>query len=211
MKPATIDIDGQIDLIDRQDMVEPAAADRARQSRLADVMIVLERERVALEQALLARLSTTALSQEIDSLVLELDAAAPKFHIAVYSISAANAGGDVMSIANCALLEGEVAAEVCALIEQRAAHSPTPRWQPIVTAKCRRTAPACTTTAPVTPVRAAAEPATEEISAATSAPTAPADAARRSPRKSIWLHMLFWLLALVILATAYLYVTHTGS
>lgn len=208
MEPATIDIDGHIDLIDRQQSEPLAEADRARQSRLADVMIVLERERAALEQDLLVRLAP-AMSQGIDTLALDLDATQPRFHVAIQPALIDDATARDLTAEQRATLESETADAVYGLIEQRAAQTPTPRWQPVVSATYRGPAsePApLPVQAEITPTQPMMPPQAAAPQAATPAKTA---GTRRTP--SIWLHMLFWLLALVLLGTAYLYLTQSGG
>ena len=179
LEPVSIDVDGQIDLIDLVDHDESnehvrADSDRVRKSRLADVMIVMERERIVLEEALRARLAANALTNDLADLTLQLDENEPQFRVTIEPTIVADATVSKLLPDQREALETEIAAEVCALIEQRAVNSQTPRWQPRVTATYRTAAPA-------------------------------ADAARQSRLKSVWLQILFWLLASLILATAYLF------
>ena len=204
MEPATIEFDGHIDLIDRQETDQTTDADRARQSRLADVMIVLERERVSLEQALHVRLAG-AVAHGIDSLALELDATAPKFHVAIQPTPVDHAW--CMTPDQRSAFEGEIADEVRALIEQRAARSPTTRWQPVVTATWRSAASAEApgSTLQETVVTDGATPPSAPAPTSMTPNRAAPDAAPRSRMQSIWLYLLFWLLALMVVGTAALY------
>ncbi len=179
LEPVSIDVDGQIDLIDLVDHDESTEqvridTDRARKSRLADVMIVMERERIVLEEALHARLTANARTKELADLTLHLDENEPQFRVTIEPTMVADAPASELLPDQREALETEIATAVCALIEQRAVNSQTPRWQPRVTATYRTAAP-------------------------------DAAAARRSRLTSVWLQILFWLLASLILATAYLF------
>jgi hypothetical protein len=83
--PDTIDVDGQIQLIDCDQQGQDAGpeADRVRQSRLNDVMIMVERERDALEAALAARLQRTTWPDGFAKLALTIDEQTPEFHIRI--------------------------------------------------------------------------------------------------------------------------------
>lgn len=174
----SIAVDGAIDLVDiaAPGDFAPATdgdAERARRSRLADVMIVLERERDDLEARLRARLEQEVLVDGIAEFALHLDDTAPQFSVELRPTANDEGATGALSRDQRARLEGEIAAGVRALIEQRSAPSQAPRWQPQVVAVYR-----------------------------TAAPEPPA---HRAPHKSVWLHILFWLLACMVLATAYLF------
>ena len=212
MEPATINLDGHIDLIDRQEADQLADDDRARQSRLADVMIVLERERAALEQTLRARLAETV-TPRIAALELELDAAAPKFHIAIHPTEEGGDGVAGLTPEQCSAFEGEIADAVRALIVERAARSPSPRWQPVVTATLRGALPTGTSSS-ISREGAAADnttPSSAPTQSAVSANRAATAAAPRPRARSIWLHLLFWLLALMVVGTAVLIWLRAGG
>jgi hypothetical protein len=83
--PDTIDVDAQIQLIDCDQQGQDAGpeADRVRQSRLNDVMIMVERERDALEAALAARLQRTTWPDGFAKLALTIVEQTPEFHIRI--------------------------------------------------------------------------------------------------------------------------------
>ena len=179
MTSVLIDVDGRIDLTDLAEAGDgpgrsQADTDRIRSSRLADVMIVMERGREALEESLRARLTERIFPDGLAHLALELDEAEPCFAVRIEPVFPPESQQSEISANQRASLETETATEVAAWIEQRAVRSATPRWQPKVTATVR-----------------SAEEAGEK--------------ARQERLKSVWLRILFWLLASVILATVYLY------
>lgn len=178
MTAGIIAVDGAIDLIDLADPDHATSAtgrdaDRARRSRLADVMIVLEREREDLEARLRARMEQELLTDGIAEFALHLDDGAPHFSVELRPIIGDDATAGPLTRDQRTQLESEIAAGVRELIEQRSVPSEAPRWQPQVAAVYR----------------------TE----------APSTAARPARHNSVWLHILFWVLACMILATAYLY------
>ena len=179
MTSVSINVDGQIDLTDLADpgdLPEHARADgdRVRTSRLADVMIVMERDRAALEETLRAGLAERVLPEGVAHLALQLDDAAPRFSVVIEPVVAPDVPLTELPADQRTQLEREIATGVAAWIAQRAVSSPTPRWQPQVTATIQTAVDA-------------------------------ADSARQGRLKSVWLRILFWLLACMILATAYLY------
>ena len=142
MTSVSIDVDGKIDLTDLAEAVDVpgrsrADTDRIRNSRLADVMIVMERGRDALEESLRARLTERVLPDGLTHLTLELDDAAPRFAISLEPVFPPESLQIDISASQRALLETEIANEVAAWIEQRAMRSPTPRWQPQIKATVR--------------------------------------------------------------------------
>lgn len=178
MTAAIIAVDGAIDLIDLADPDQATSAaggdaDKARRSRLADVMIVLERERDDLEARLRTRLEQAVLADGIAEFALHLDDSEPHFSVELRPVAGDDPDTPAVSRDQRAMLEGEIAAEVRELIEQRSVPSDAPRWQPQVVAVYRMPAPDAT--------------------------------AKRERLKSVWLHILFWLLACMVLATAYLH------
>jgi hypothetical protein len=198
---ATIVIDGEIVLVDCQDGESSPDAERARLSRLADVMIVLEREQAALEGALRERLGGVQLG-------LELDETAPRFKVTIepapgddhHDDATLTPPGEISS------LTSEIEVEIRGLIERRAVSSTTPRWRPQVIAK-RRGAPQSVAG---DAREISAEPVAQEPGGkvAAEAPD-PGEAedpevARQRRLKSFWLLMLFWLLAAVVLGTTFL-------
>lgn len=179
MPSVSIYVDGKIDLTDLADTGEVsestrATADRVRNSRLADVMIVVERGRDALAEALQASLAERALPAGVEHLALELDDTEPCFTVTIEPVASPEAPQTELSADQRVLLESEIAAKVAAWIEQRATRAQTPRWQPNVTATMRSSAEA-------------------------------AESPEQGRLKSVWLRILFWLLAAMILATVYLY------
>jgi hypothetical protein len=171
--PVTIDVDGQIQLIDC-DQPEPGRADEAdrlRQSRLNDVMIMVEGNQHALETALAARLQRTALPEGFAGLSLSIDEKLPEFHIQI-----TGRPDQTIQIPDTKpereAFETEIATEILSAIQNRTASTKRARWRPSVTATLR------------------------------SASGAPASSERVH---SVWFKALLWLLASMILATAYLY------
>jgi hypothetical protein len=138
LQPAVITIDGQIDLVDQLPAPhqDSTGADRARLSRLNDVMIVLERERATVEEALQARFADAVLTGGVESLTVSLDERAPKFSIAIHPSIEADTTLE-LTAGQRVVLETEATAEIVATIQKHAAYSEQPRWQPSVTALYR--------------------------------------------------------------------------
>ena len=143
MEPVSIDVDGSIELIDREQIADTdsSAADRSRRSRLNDVMIVLEREHAGLEQLLRERVTRTVMPHGLEKLAVSFDENAPRFHVAIQPTFVVGEDEE-LSPARRAALETEIAAEVLSTIQQRTAKSENPRWQPTVTATYRTVTPA---------------------------------------------------------------------
>ena len=153
MEPAVITIDGQIDLIDQQSPSheDSSGVGRARLSRLNDVMIVLERERSAVEGDLTERLTGAVLTGGIESLTLNLDEQTPKFSIAIQLSSEIETARPITTAQRRAL-EMATTAEIVATIQKHASYAEKPRWQPNVTAVCRSAVPGTAKQARVTSI-----------------------------------------------------------
>ena len=139
MESAVIIIDGQIELVEQMSTPnqDRSSADRARSSRLNDVMIVLERERATLERGLSERLIAAVSTRNIESLSLSLDEQAPKFSIQMRPATDTEAVQE-LTASERTTLEAETAAEIIATIQKHAAYGQEPRWQPSLTVVCRR-------------------------------------------------------------------------
>ena len=212
------EMDGRIDLVDlRRPLAEAAPPVGARQSsaanactttnetkrnRLNDVMIVLEGERSAIEDAIRGRLATetgAAESQSSETLTadqveLVLDERAPRFRIKIM-LNHTPAG--LSGTAHAAIerhVEAEVLETIVAAVERHTAHNPAPQWK--VVASADQSEPAITV---------------DEIEAQTAGQVRDPDAANLQATKrrsgSIWFRLLLLLLALMVLIVGYLGIT----
>jgi hypothetical protein len=141
--PDTIDVDAQIQLIDCDQQGQDAGpeADRVRQSRLNDVMIMVERERDALEAALAARLQRTTWPDGFAKLALTIVEQTPEFHIRItarpdHAIQVPSTKLEKKAI------ETEIATEILSAIKNRAASTQRARGRPSVMATLRPTSEA---------------------------------------------------------------------
>jgi len=139
--PVTIDVDGSIQLIDCDQPKKGTeqAADRIRQGRLNDVMIMIECERDTIETALAARLQSTNLPKGLDQLNLTIDERGPKFHVRL-TARPDQEFNEVDTKQGKAAIETEIATELLNVIKRRAVTTNGVRWQPSVTATVRSTA-----------------------------------------------------------------------
>lgn len=198
---ATIVIDGEIDLVDCQEGGHSPDGERARQSRLADVMIVLEREQAALEEALRERLGVV-------SLALALDETAPRFQVLIKPVPGDDHHEGAAPIRDVEIpaITSEIEAVIRSLIERRAVSSATPRWRPQIVAQRRGAGQPVGKDIRVMPREPVADEPARQAAATAPDDAEPADpeAVRLRRLKSFWLLMLFWLLAAVVLGTTFL-------
>lgn len=168
MGPGNIDVGGRIDLIDRTGAEQSTDLARTRTSRLNDVMIVMERDREALERAINQRVASTLPTLDVWQVTLSFHQTLPEFHVALLSKTVSGA----LTSEQQTHLETEIAAELFEAIDRHAPNSSSRRWQPSVTATWR---------APTKKNKEGLD------------------------MQSVWFKTLLWLLAAIVLATAYLY------
>jgi hypothetical protein len=138
MAVSTTDVDGSISLIrngrfgniNRTDPVE------RQQSRLQDIMIVIEKERQSLEAAMVARLTQQLAPAKVIALTLTLHPSDPTFHAGLTTEVAA----DELTRAQQLAIETLIATEIFEVIQRRASSSKPRQWRVSVSANCRATA-----------------------------------------------------------------------
>lgn len=205
----TFEVDGRIALADLPgaDIGDRDAHERRRQGRLDDVMIVLERDAPAIEQALLARLRGMDLAGAETAVRLTVDDRAPRFAV---SIRSGGGGSEAAALhSRAGAIADEVEQELLGAIARWT--SAARHFSPEVEAHPKGDwpengaplAPAAPTSRPAVTQAAAPQPVTGVPEAAR-----PEVFAARRPRRAratIWLQVLFFLLAAVLFATLYLY------
>lgn len=194
---AGIDVDGRVDLLARSprgpdDGSPPgdAVADiedqawretdaNARESRLKDVMIVLERHVDGLRDAIEKRVRTIGFDAPVSAVKVTIDPQSPVFHV---HVSFDAPGGEPLAgptVERLTTLETVIAEAVFDVVSAHAAKVDKPRWRPSVTASVRQEA---------APFAVGSRPAPQIQT--------------RPP----WFRTMFWLLLAVILAAVYVYV-----
>lgn len=186
----TFEVEGRIALADLPEngSRDSEGHERRREGRLNDVLIVLERDAPAIEQAILARLRGMDLAGGETSVRLTFDDRAPRFAVAISPAGADPAAGRVLE-SRAGAIADEVEHEILGAIARRT--SAARHFSPEVEVHPKGTWPAgVEVERPAAPRQQASRP--------------------RRVRTTIWLQILFFLIASVLFAALYLYLTQTG-